>query len=90
MTALDERVELEPIRIGPSWQRGPDGRWLLPERTLGWHIVAWAADNLQLPSGAPWRYTPEQLRLTLWWYAVDEHLRFVYRDGVIQRIKGWG
>src|SRR5690606_36398823 len=42
------------------------------------------------PSGAPWRYTPEQLRLVLWWYAVDEDLRWLYRDGVLQRIKGWG
>lgn len=81
---------VEPVRIGPSWQRDEFGRWLLPERTLGWHAVAWAAENLQQASGLPWRYTPEQLRLTLWWYALDEHNRFIYRDGVIQRLKGWG
>lgn len=38
----------------------------------------------------PWRFTNEQLRLLLWWYAVDEHGEFVYRQGVIQRMKGHG
>src|SRR5690348_2730254 len=40
--------------------------------------------------GGPWRFTPEQLRFVLWWYAVDEDGRFVYRTGVLQRMKGWG
>lgn len=26
----------------------------------------------------------------LWWYAVDQAGRFVYRKGVLQRLKGWG
>src|SRR5690606_29602561 len=26
----------------------------------------------------------------LWWYAVDSSGRWLYRDGVLQRIKGWG
>src|SRR5690606_843725 len=30
-------------------------------------------------------------RLTLWWYAMDPvSRRFLWRDGVIQRLKGWG
>jgi len=83
---------LEPVRIGPTWQRDPDhpSGWYLPRLTLGWHVVMWQAKTLQHPSGAPWRYTPEQLRFVLWWYAVDEDLRWLYRDGVLQRIKGWG
>lgn len=83
---------LEPVKIGPTWQRNPDhpSGWLLPELTLGWHIVMWQAENLQLPDGRPWRYTPEQLRFILWWYAVDSSGDFVYRDGVLQRLKGWG
>jgi phage terminase large subunit-like protein len=32
----------------------------------------------------------EQLRFLLWWYAVDGQGRFVYRKGVLQRLKGWG
>lgn len=83
---------LEPIRIGPTWQRNPDhpSGWLLPELTLGWHAVRWQADNLQHSSGRPWRYTPEQLRFILWWYAVGPDLRWLFRDGVLQRLKGWG
>lgn len=85
-----EPTRIEPVYIGPTWQRREDGRWLLPKRTLGWHIAYWASENYQLSSGRPWRYTPEQLRLTLWWFALDDDHQFIYRDGVIQRIKGWG
>ena len=47
--------------------------------------------DLQHYVGAPWRYTAEQARLTLWWYAMDPATnRFLWRDGVIQRLKGWG
>ncbi|ALA48121.1 terminase large subunit [Mycobacterium phage Phlei] len=35
-------------------------------------------------------FTDEQIRLILWWYAVDEHGNYVYREGVIRRLKGWG
>lgn len=83
---------LEPIRIGPTWQRDsehPSG-WNLPKLTLGWQVVMWQAECLQFPDGRPWRYTPEQLRFVLWWYAVDSDLRWMFRDGVLQRIKGWG
>ncbi|AOQ28130.1 terminase [Mycobacterium phage DudeLittle] len=34
--------------------------------------------------------TDEQVRLVLWWYAVDETGTYVYREGVIRRLKGWG
>jgi hypothetical protein len=45
---------------------------------------------LQHANGRPWRYTGEQFRFVLWWYAVDESGTFLYRDGVLQRLKGWG
>lgn len=38
----------------------------------------------------PFRFTQEQLRFVLWMYAVDEYGRFLYRDTVLQRLKGWG
>lgn len=85
--------EVDPVRIGPTWQPGPGGpgrKWHLPERTLGWHAAQWVADWLQHEDETPWSYTPEQLRFVLWWYAVDERGRFLYRDGVLQRLKGWG
>ncbi|MEU1434063.1 terminase TerL endonuclease subunit [Streptomyces sp. NPDC005786] len=80
-----------PFTLGPTWKRGPDGRFLLPEYTLGWHCLAWTKTYLQHYVGKPWQYTPEQARLTLWWYAMDPVTnRFLWRDGVIQRLKGHG
>ncbi|HEX7164371.1 MAG TPA: hypothetical protein VF223_24400, partial [Trebonia sp.] len=63
--------KVTPFTIGPTWKRGPDGKFVLPEFTLGWHALAWTGTYLQHHVGAPWRYTPEQARLTLWWYALD-------------------
>lgn len=34
--------------------------------------------------------TKEQKRFILWWYAIDAQGKFIYRDGVLGRIKGWG
>lgn len=89
----DEQVPdvVEPFTLGPTWKRGPDGKFILPEYTLGWHALAWSSTYLQHYAGKPWQYTPEQARLTLWWYAMDPVTnRFLWRDGVIQRLKGWG
>lgn len=41
-------------------------------------------------AGEPWHYTPEQARFILWWYAIDERGRFLYRYGMLRRMKGWG
>lgn len=79
-----------PVAIGPTWKRGEDGKFVLPKHTLGWTALAWTAQWLQHEDGRPWRYTAEQARFLLWWYAIDERGRFVYRDGVLQRLKGWG
>lgn len=81
---------LEPSFFGPTWQKDSFGRWKLPERTLGWQIAGWCAEYLKAENGGPWKFTREQLRFILWWYAVDETGRFVYRKGVLQRLKGWG
>ncbi|WP_407563320.1 terminase [Streptomyces sp. 184] len=80
-----------PFAIGPTWRRGEDGRFVLPEYTLGWQCLAWTGTYLQHWAGKPWQYTAEQARLTLWWYAMDPATnRFLWRDGVLQRLKGWG
>ncbi|MEV4642763.1 terminase [Actinoplanes sp. NPDC049548] len=81
---------LEPEYIGPTWAKNSDGSWNLPRWTIGWQIAAWCADYLLAEDGGPWRFTPEQLRFLLWWYAVDDTGRFIYRTGVLQRLKGWG
>lgn len=86
-------VRYAPVHYGPTWERGADGRFVLPERTLGWGIAGWCSDFLEpLGEGQEvFRFTLEQLRIILWWYAVDEEGRFVYRRrGTLQRIKGWG
>ena len=81
------------IAIGPTWQRNRNG-WLLPKHTLGWQVLGWTADYLRQPdgdeAGRPWCYTDEQARFILWWYAIDAHGRFLYRGGMLRRVKGWG
>lgn len=78
----------EPVRIGPTWQH--DGTaWSLPERSLGWEGLAFAGQHLT-HKGKPWKYTMEQARFLLWFYAVDESGQFDYHSGVLQRLKGWG
>jgi hypothetical protein len=83
---------VEPVHLGPTWERDPDhpSGWHLPKLTLGWAVLRWQATRLQHADGRPWRYSPEQVRLLLWWYSLEPSLRFSYRDGVVQRIKGWG
>lgn len=80
----------EPSKIGPAWQVDRHGFWVLPEATLGWDVLGFTGCWLQHRRDVPWRYTLEQARLVLWWYAIDESGRWLYRDGVIQRLKGWG
>jgi len=83
-----------PVTAGPTWQRDKKGRFVLPKHTLGWQILGWTAEYLLQPdgpqAGEPWRFTPEQARFVLWWYAIDERGRFVYRSGMLRRMKGWG
>lgn len=89
--SYDEALAIcTPNHIGPTWTKDAFGNWLLPERSLGWHIAAWCADYLKSPDGGPWKFTLEQFRLLLWWYALDDDNRFTFRRGVVQRAKGWG
>jgi len=86
----EEITALEHIFIGPTWATDDNDKWVLPERTLGWEIAMWCSTWLLGMDGEPWKFTREQLRFLLWWYAVDENGRFVYRTGCLQRMKGWG
>lgn len=83
-----------PHLIGPTWLHGEDGGWLLPERSLGWGILNWWAEYVRSPDGnddgGPFIPTLEQARWVIWWYAVDEHGNYAYRNGVLRRMKGWG
>lgn len=88
---IEDIEALEPSFLGPTWDTDAAG-WVLPDRnrTLGWHIAGWCHEFLLGPEGEPWVFTPEQFRLLLWWFAFDDNGDFLYRRGVIQRIKGWG
>lgn len=86
----------EPVCIGPTWRRDDVGRFVLPELTIGWQVIKWVGDNLlsdevdDLGHPKPFSLTHEQVRFLLHFYAVDERGRFVYRNAVLQRLKGWG
>lgn len=66
----------------------------LPKRSLGYDILDWGNSFLAQPDGAnkgdTWSYTKEQARFILWFYAVDEKGRFLYRRALLARPKGWG
>lgn len=77
--------------IGPTWDKDEDGEYVLPERTLGWHVLGWIAEHLTNFEGdGPFTPTPEQERFILWFYALDSQNRFAYQTAVLQRCKGWG
>lgn len=75
-----ERV-VEPVTYGP---RG------MPERTLAWDLMAWCSRYLQNIDGRRWIFTREQARFVAWWYALDEAGGWLYRRGILRRMKGWG
>lgn len=80
----------EPVYYGPTWQRGDNGKFILPERTLGYECLTWCHTYLKNPeTGGPWTFTKEQARFILWWYALDKNGRFAYRGATLRRLKGW-
>jgi hypothetical protein len=80
-------LQWEPVKIGPTWQW--DNGWILPEATLGWEMLAWCGRWLRGKRG-PWKFTAEQARFLLWFYAVDPTGAFLFHSAVLQRLKGWG
>ena len=79
----------DPITIGPSWRVKPDGTWDLPRLTLGWEFLAWTSVHFRI-DGEPIRWTGEQARFWLWWFAVDDDGVWLYTDATFQRLKGHG
>lgn len=80
----------ERVAVGPTWAKP----YKEPKRTLGPEILDWSFEYLRQPDGPTagerWHFTPEQRRFLYWWYAVDEHGRFIYRYAMLRRVKGWG
>lgn len=69
----------------------PEG---IPELTLGWEALAWAAKYLRHPDGdregERWMFTPRQARFILHWYAVDKKGKWIYGHGARRLAKGSG
>ena len=69
----------------------PEG---LPEFTLGYEALAWAAKYLRHPNGIragkAWQFTREQARFVLWFYALDENGRWLFHHGARRLAKGSG
>lgn len=67
----------------------PDG---VPERTLGFEALAWAAKYLRHPdgprAGQRWQFTHEQARFILWFYEVDENGDWVWGHAARRLSKG--
>lgn len=95
--------EVVPAVLGPTWDKNPkwDGPrdpngYILPHFTLGYQAIKWVQENLladevdENDRPLPFKLTPEQARFLLWFYAVDEEGRFLYREIVLQRLKGHG
>ena len=85
---------MSAVAYGPTWERDQAGAFVLPERTLGWDVLGWASKWLEQPdgpdAGRPWRFTDEQARFVLWWYALDGDGKWVFPYGTLRRVKGWG
>lgn len=81
-------LEWEPVKIGPTWQY--ENGWVLPRFSLGWRVIAWCGYWLKDKRGKPWKFTPEQTRFILWYFALDSSGAFLYHSAVLQRLKGWG
>lgn len=84
-------TRISPLSQALTQSTLPEG---LPALTLGWYILAWSFKFLSQPdgpdAGESFMFTDEQVRLILWWYAVDNKGRFLYNSGVVRRMKGWG
>jgi phage terminase large subunit-like protein len=89
-----ELIPAESHFVGPTWHKTVDGKWWLPEYSLGWGVLNWWAEYVKTPggenAGEPFMPTLEQARWVLWWYAVDEDGKYCHRNGVLRRMKGWG
>ena len=76
-----ELAEIRPVRYGPAGT---------PARTLGWTALDWCTEHLIGLDGEPFVFTREQAIFVLNWYAVDARGRWLYRRGILRRMKGWG
>lgn len=62
--------------------------------TLGWGAIRWAESLLVQPNGPrarmPFKFTRDQMRFLLWWYALDSEGQWLFNHGVRRLAKGSG
>jgi hypothetical protein len=82
-----------PVSAGPANRLStlPEGE---PDLTLGWEAILWAERVLIQPNGPragkPFRFTQDQLRFLLWWYAIEPDGQWLFHHGVRRLAKGSG
>lgn len=88
----DPHDELAPVLVGPTWEVDRTGHWVLPEFSAGWGILGHLSYYLNGSFiGLPrWEFTLEQARYMLWDNAVELDGKWLFLDGTLQRVKGWG
>lgn len=86
--AVEEYIEY----VGPSWRVDPKtAAFIIPRHTLGWECIAWIIEHCQTEEAdGPFILTGEQARFILHWYEVEPTGRWVYDEGCLMRLKGWG
>lgn len=84
--------DIKPVVYGPTFTKDEEGKYVIPDSSIGYYIINWIHNNLIQPdgenAGEPVRLTPEQMRFILWVYALDDEDRFLYNDLTMIRIKG--
>lgn len=84
---------LAAVSEGPASRLAtlPEGE---PDLTLGWEAIVWAEGLLRQPNGPragqPFRFTRDQLRFLLWWYALDDDGHWLFHHGARRLSKGSG
>lgn len=62
--------------------------------TLGWGAIRWAESLLVQPNGPrarkPFRFTRDQMRFVLWWYALDAEGQWLFNHAARRLAKGSG
>lgn len=88
MAAWPRKEVIYPLQSGNLPEGVPH-----PTRSLGYQILRWAETYIVQPdgehAGEPWRFTNEQKRFILWFYAIDDKGRWLYDTACLRRAKGW-
>lgn len=103
MSQTSTTTATEPETLPGYYIEPETGAWLTLPRfpvgevpTLGYAVADWCEGKGPGPgpihhlTGEPWRFTPGQTRFVLWWYALRDDGRWLYRSGVKRGAKGTG